>query len=370
MEYLSNIDQPLKKIGESGIQYFNILKDFPYLLYGIPLFSVHKELVKFSYETMEEMENGGFSEFGNEQYKKVIKNDFNNNAFNTSGCCIRFKTHSNKIIIKASLKRRWDYLKMNLWCSSGFDVYERRTSNKRWIHKTVVGPNTGGAIFAEKIDITCDLEYMIFLPLYNQIYELLIGSNEPIEVIEEYKNPIPIVFYGNSITQGASASRSGNAFCNIVSRKLDSAIVNYSASSGAHGQLSVARTIGSINISAIVIDYSRNAYNEQDLYLTHEKFYMELRKYHPNIPVIFLTTVCTNFQISYQNFDHIIYETYNHAKARGENVFIINVMELTKKIGYDVTTVDGAHLTDAGMFLVADAISEILSKELNLQCVE
>ena len=53
-----------------------------------------------------------------------------------------------------------------------------------------------------------------------------------------------------------------------------------------------------------------------------------------------------------------------------ENVFIINVMELTKGVGYDVITVDGTHLTDAGMLLVADAISEILSKELYLQCVK
>ena len=34
------------------------------------------------------------------------------------------------------------------------------------------------------------------------------------------QNSLPVIFYGNSVTQGAAASRSGNTFPNVVSKKL------------------------------------------------------------------------------------------------------------------------------------------------------
>lgn len=360
MEYLTQINQSLKSINEDGIKYYNVFSDCPDLLHGIPLFSVFGEVKKYSFGTINEMEIGTFSKFGNNAYRTSVQSDFLNNVNSATGCCLRFKTTASQIVFRVHLKRRWDYLRMTLWCSSGFDVYIRQENEVEWKHKTVFGPNTGYNMFAESIGLPENVECMIFLPLYNQIYELYIGSRAELQPIRDYRNPVPIAFYGNSITQGAAASRSGNAFCNIVSRQLDSAIVNYSVSSGCHGQISVAKTIGEINISAMVIDYSRNAYSAQHFEQTHEKFYLELRKYHPTIPVIFLTTVFTNFQKSYKSFDQVIYQTYEKAKQRGENVYIINVMELLQNFGFDVVTVDGAHLNDAGMLIVADAITDII----------
>ena len=60
---------------------------------------------------------------------------------------------------------------------------------------------------------------------------------------EMAKYMTPLVFYGNSITQGTSALRSGNIYPNIVSRYLDADIVNYSFSGACKGEKNMARQI-------------------------------------------------------------------------------------------------------------------------------
>ena len=64
---------------------------------------------------------------------------------------------------------------------------------------------------------------MINFPLYSGVQSLEIGvqSGSTVNIGREYQYKTPVVYYGSSITQGGCASRPGNTYQSILSRKLD-----------------------------------------------------------------------------------------------------------------------------------------------------
>ena len=128
---------------------------------------------------------------------------------NRSACGVRlrFRTNSERIIFKVKFNRKWSYLKMVNWGSMGFDVY--KIINDEYFHRTVFGPTNGKDTFAEIIYENPNSELCIFLPNYNKIEEFYMGieKGSTIEKVDSPENKkLPIVFYGNSVTQGAAAS--------------------------------------------------------------------------------------------------------------------------------------------------------------------
>lgn len=345
MKYLSSVREVLDN--NNGIKYINILER-PDLVYGTPNFIGNVQFEKFSFDVKNDIK----------KLNSRVNKEYDNFRRCSSGCRIRLKTKAKELYFLVELRRKWDYAKMNLWASSGFDIYN--TDGGSYSHKTVFAPRAGESVFWEKIKMDCS-EICVFLPLYNEILNLYIGIESTEEIsVNEYPDPRPIIFYGNSITQGASASRSGNAFCNIVSRYLNSDIINLSISSCCKGFVSMANEIGKINCKAIVIDYSRNAYDVTALKNTHEKFYQQIRKWHPEIPIIIMSVSNYHNWLGYVSYDEVIKETYEHAIKRGEKTYLLKQIELFEKEEYSLVTLDGIHYTDYGMYRIADKICEIL----------
>ena len=63
----------------------------------------------------------------------------------------------------------------------------------------------------------------INFPSYSQVKNLYIGleNGATLGTGKKYTYNTPVVFYGSSITQGACASRPGNIYQNMLSRKID-----------------------------------------------------------------------------------------------------------------------------------------------------
>lgn len=348
MEYLNSIEDHLKKIAEANIRWVDIL-DRPDLVRGsLRTASDQVDFIKFPYEARQEIIN----------YGKTADAEMKNLYRNTSGCRLMFFTDSKRIVIKAHLKRKWGYRKMNLWNSAGFDIYEIHKG--KYVHKTVVAPNEGKNIFAEQIACRAG-EVCIYMPTYNCIEKLLLGidANAAFKGIddEEY---LPIIFYGHSVTEGAAASRSGNAFPNIFQRITKHEIINLSCSSCCRGLESMGKLIGKLNCSAVVIDYTRNAANVDVFKNTHEKFYMQIRKAHPDKLIILMTSSNFNDWKEYFDYDEIVKETYYRAVDRGEKVRLLDVMGLFQKDEYSLIAVDGSHINDIGMYRVAEALAKLV----------
>ena len=134
------------------------------------------------------------------------------------------------------------------WGSFGFDVYG--VVGEEYVHRTVFAPSDGHDLFAEMIDVPYNGQLCIFLPNYNTIEELYMGIDEGSTVVTlpyPPKKRVPVLFYGNSVTQGAAASHSGNSFPNLVSKILNRDIINISCSACCRGTDTMADLIGQIN---------------------------------------------------------------------------------------------------------------------------
>ncbi|MGN1155074.1 MAG: SGNH/GDSL hydrolase family protein [Agathobacter sp.] len=352
MQYLKHMSERVNFVDENDFEYINILNR-PEFIYGTTAISGKSvDFYKYTARISEEILD----------MNERTRIDFQNQSSASSGCRLRFITSSHKVVFKVSLKREWDYSKMTLWNSSGFDVYE--INGEEYKHRTVFGPKTGQKMFAEILSTSPGKGYCIFLPNYNVINELYIGIEKGSQLLPfPYKHALPIIFYGNSITQGASASRSGNSTCNIVSRQLNSDVVNLSTSSSCKGQQSVAILIGRINSKAIVIDYTRNAYDIKSFKETYERFYNKVRYYHPHIPIILMTTSNFHDWKGYYGYDDVDKETYAKAIIRKENTYLINQRDLFNGDDYDLVAVDGIHYTDYGMYKIAKEIVRILKEQ-------
>lgn len=353
MEYLKSINDSLNTINEKNVEYINLF-EHPEFVYGnLNLTSNRLDFCKYPLNIQKEMKKFG----------KLAEKEMKNLNSASCGNRLRISTNSKRIIFKVQLKRKWEYQKMTNWNASGFDVYALK--NEYYIHRTIFGPSNGHDIFAEIIDVPKNGKLCIFLPNYNTIEKMFIGieKNSYIDKFDYPKNKrLPILFYGNSVTQGAASSRSGNTFPNIVSKKLNRDIINLSCSSCCRGLDSISELIGRLNLHSIIIDYTRNAHTIEIFRNSHERFYKNIRKFHPNTKIIFLTSECFNNWKAYDEFDKIVKNTYENAKKRNENVDIINQRKLFNEKEYDYVTIDSSHYTDYGMFRIADKICELINK--------
>ena len=353
MEYLNSIDDSITSVDENNIEYIDLFQH-PELVYGtLNLSGEGLDFCKYPQDVQKEMERYG---------ELAVKEMANLNS-SACGTRLRISTDSKVLVLKVKLKRKWEYQKMTNWNASGFDVYALK--NDKYSHRTVFGPASGYNIFSEVINVPQNGKLCIFLPNYNTIEKMHIGIEKGSEIANfDYpeQNSLPVIFYGNSVTQGAAASRSGNTFPNVVSKKLNRDIINLSCSSCCRGTLGMADLIGEISCYAIVIDYTRNAHAPEVFIKSHERFYKRIRQYHPDVPIILLTSECFNGWSVYDKFDEIVKTTYANAIENNENTFLINQHELFSEEEYDFITIDSSHYTDYGMFKVADEICKLLNK--------
>ncbi|WP_129723422.1 SGNH/GDSL hydrolase family protein [Xylanivirga thermophila] len=212
-------------------------------------------------------------------------------------------------------------------------------------------------------------EWTIYLPLYCGVEKLEIGIMEDASILPPKKQTIekPIVYYGPSITQGACASRPGNAYTHIVSRWLDANFINYGFGGNAKGEPELARIITSMDMSVLVIDYDYNAPNPKHLKATHEAFFKIIREKNPLLPIVFTTMAYYHHSMAKLDYGEIeerrdiIYETFDKAKmARDNNVYFKDGYEFFNKEIADSCTVDGIHPSDIGMLYMAKAVYPIL----------
>ncbi len=110
---------------------------------------------------------------------------------------------------------------------------------------------------------TKNREFLLNLPLYNEISDLEIGIDEgkniwkPKEVIIDTLHPI--IFYGTSITQGASASRPGLTYPALIERHFNKETINLGFSGNGTFQKEIGEFMMTANPSIIVLDCTPNS---------------------------------------------------------------------------------------------------------------
>ena len=320
------------------------------------------------------------------EYKNVIKTL----VWHSAGGEVRFRTNSDRIVLRAELYHVLDMNHMARTGSAGFAFCtDSRPGAGYDKFQRVVGlspkeaMNGGGADGAGKLQYTLYLNnggkprtVSIYMPLYSGVRKMEIGLEEGSLLLPPNPRKIkdPICFYGSSITQGCSASHPGNVYTTLLCRALDAPQINLGFSSGAHGEQCVAEAIAGLKLSAFVMDYDHNASSLKQLKETHEKFFKTVRAAQPNLPIVIVSGPRDGRVKDFRDRRDVIAQTYKNAvKAGDNNVYYVDGIHfydyyhnLTGKkfpvIVRDYTTVDNTHPTDLGMHLMFRRILPELQK--------
>ena len=295
---------------------------------------------------------------------------------NTAGGRVRFVTDSPFVVINARMPMMSDMSHFARTGSSGFDLFFK-TGDRFTFFRTFMPTNSdwGYECYLPMPDAS-RREMLIHFPTYSDVSELYIGvaAGSTIGHGTPYKHKTPVVYYGSSITQGACASRPGNAYEAIISNELDCDHINLGFSGSARGEDAIVDYICSLDMSVFVLDYDHNAPSAEHLEKTHEPFYRKFRASHPDTPVIFVTRptfmndvgvsddACTMDRIRCRE---VVFRTYMNALAAGDrNVDFIDGASLFNGPYSDLCTVDSIHPNDAGFLRMAQRIGQSVAKFL------
>ena len=282
---------------------------------------------------------------------------------NTSGGRVRVVTDSPYVAIHAELDGVSLLPHAPLTGTCGFDLYADGA-----YYGTYVPPVdlTSGYDHILEFGDRKPREILIHIPLYCNVKRLLIGLSDTarLQPPKPYAFEKPVVFYGHSITQGGCASRPGNSYPNILSRRLNMDIVNLGFSGNCRGEREMAAYIAALPMQALVMDYDHNAPDMVHLQKTHEPFFRAIREKNPDLPVVFMTsTAQARFFDDQAGRKAVIRATYENAVAAGDqNVYFLDGSRIYD--GCDAGTVEGCHANDLGFWLQANAVEDILQKIL------
>lgn len=355
---ISDIDKNFSApgIGEFNVFYTNV-KEAPFELEGLPWFRQNGSLFYRVPRTMTEKElNSGILDL----------------AWHTAGVCVRFRSDSPVITLRATLAHSFDMNHMPRAGSAGFDSYAAPDGQVLLYNKTVQ-PNR------DQIEIEALLgsspakgtlcDWQINFPLYGGVDSVEIGivRGFRLEPPRAHRISDPVLFYGSSITQGGCASRPGNAYTSMLCRALDAPQINLGFSGSARGETALAREIGKLKLSVFVCDYDHNAPNADHLEKTHEPFIRAFRELQPDLPLLLLSKCDYHDDPETNRRREIIRTTFRNAVERGDrNICFIDGETLFGKEMRDACTVDGCHPNDLGFYRmhkhILPTLREILKK--------
>lgn len=286
---------------------------------------------------------------------------------NTAGGRIRFVTDSDTVALRVKYNpdRIGRMQHFALTGSVGFDMY----CDDIFKGTFFPGYDIKNSLEAQLTPGAGKKTVTINMPLYSTVTQVLVGvkSGSLLQAAEDYAVEKPVVYYGSSITQGGCASRPGNSYQAILTRRLNVNHINLGFSGNAKGERVMADYIASLDMSAFVLDYDHNAPTAEHLEATHEKFFKVIREAHPELPILMLTRPVPHLNEDEVRREEIVRRTYENALAAGDkNVYFIPGRYLVGGDVAECATVDGCHPNDSGFLSMALVIEPVLRTMLGL----
>ena len=185
------------------------------------------------------------------------------------------------------------------------------------------------------------------------IQKIFIGieRNNTIKKSKNMNNENPILFFGNSITQGASVSRSGNSYPNIISRELNKDAIIFYKTKQIEINKQLAEKISLINNNDIVILISLNQYLINHIH-TLEEFISIISESKTDRKIIFLID-----DTSIRKLENYHYRKNIHNR---KNRVIIYFNELFDEDELDYIKYDDNHFSEYATYILSDKICEFL----------
>ena len=288
----------------------------------------------------------------------------------TAGGRLRFLTDSSYIALSCTLRELHRMANMPSVGRSGFAVY----ADGIYAGSVFPASDATDRTFAGVVEFGSKKmrQIVIYFPDYSAVDALFLGLQKgaKAEDMPPYRYQKPVVFYGSSITQGGTVSKSGNDYEAILSRNLDFDYINLGFSGNAKGEQVMADYIASLSMAAFVMDYDHNAPNPEHLQKTHQPFFETIRKAQPNLPILLVTKpdrakVAEESQKENEKRVQIVRATFEAARAKGDqNVWFLDGKTFFDIEDADCCTTDGCHPNDLGHWCMAQKLKPILKEML------
>lgn len=292
-----------------------------------------------------------------------------NLARSSAGGCVRFKTNSKKLALKATYEKRRISPGMSQVADAGFDLYIKE--NGKWIFINMFRPE----IADEELNMTRDLftdgeihEFALYMPLYSCPDEINIGFEKGSVISAEVDKRCiekPILFYGSSVTNGAIVTKPSDAYSVYVARKLDAPLVNMGYSGNCNGEEEIAEAIAALDLAMYVSEFDHNLKNPEGIAEKHVRFINIIREKNPNLPIIIMTRP---FFMEHRRehttmMMNAIKSNYERMVASGDkNVYFISGMDIfDMEDRYDYC-IDGVHPTSSGNMVMGKKLIELIEK--------
>jgi lysophospholipase L1-like esterase len=294
---------------------------------------------------------------------------------NSSGISILFESNTSSINLKWLSNKRSKHHNMTLIAAKGFDLYAFIENKWQFVNSVIPSENLFNVkTIISKMDKENRL-YMLNLPLYDIVNSIEIGIDKnaiiekPTSKIINRKNPV--VFYGTSITQGASASRPGLTYVSLLERYYNHEFINLGFSGNGKFEKSVAVHFMRKNPAMVFLDCTPNS-ADSIIKNNLPELIDYIHSINKNIPIVLIESIYydnsyfiskNDSSASYQNYiskqNRALRKVYLEKKVLHQNLYYINESEF---IGSDhEATIDGIHFNDLGHFRAYENLKVILN---------
>lgn len=296
---------------------------------------------------------------------------------NSAGVHADFRTNSPEIIVRYQVKEKLEFPHMPATGVSGVDLYTCKDEVWKWVKGNYSFRDTITYKFRLKKSVdTIQNKVRLYLPLYNTVSYMEIGIHTDADftaIPRDSKQPI--VVYGTSITQGACAGRPGTAWTAILSRKINTPLVNYGFSGNGRLEEEIISYLSNTHAEVFILDCLANFTSGQGLDAEEAKKRLiksvqTLRDSHPQTPIVLTDhagyphgEVYPPEKERYLKLNEANREAFEILKVEGvQHIFLLE----NKNLGLDQDDfIDGVHPNDAGMRKYAEAFFELLAEILN-----
>ncbi len=291
----------------------------------------------------------------------------------SAGISIYFKTNSPTIAVKWKTGQLVHFPHVAETLVRGVDLYAKE--NGTWYYAGVGRPTSQTnheAVLAKNRD-TSWKEFLLNLPMYETVDSVYIGIAAGFSIQNLQESPFgkkkPIVFYGTSILQGASAMRPGMAYPSLVARHLNRETINLGFSGNGLLETVIGQAMAEIDASCYVVDCGPNLSPAQARERTLP-FLQQLKASRPHVPILLVENIIypharfdEAVRLKVDSVNRIFKDAYAALKKQGmKDLYYLPADQL---IGTDgEATVDGVHLTDLGFMRMAQKMEEVLRKIL------
>ncbi|MBE6227175.1 MAG: lipase [Bacteroidales bacterium] len=293
----------------------------------------------------------------------------NRQVRSSAGLAVLFKTNSTVISVKTQYG--WEYNTVNTMpiAYRGYDLYIKDGDKWLWAASGATKPENGkdNLVLIKDMDNSMK-ECMLYLPIYTEVNSVKIGVQQE-ATIETMESPFRhrIGIFGSSFTHGISTSRPGMSYPMQLMRWTGLQFLSLGCSGNCRMQPYFGKVLCDANIDALVLD----SFSNPEAKVIEKRlfpFIEQIRKAHPDIPIIFQQTIYRerrNFNKSSDEIERAKQETaarlMKQACKKYKNVYFIQT-NATDQL--HETSVDGTHPSDYGYTLWAKSIQKPLLKIL------